>query len=254
MTEKKKERLDKLIFRNNIVPTLRQAQTLIMAGHIIVDDHLIDKPGTFVSRQAQIRIKHPYSPYVSRGGEKLERPLTVFHVPVNGKTVLDVGASTGGFTDCLLQKGAARVIAVDVGYGQLAWKLQKDPRVVNLDRTHIRALTPEDVQPAPDIAVIDASFTSLTHILPNIISLISPDGEIICLIKPQFEAQREAVEKGGIVRDTLHYQNVIHKVVSALQKLHLQIIGIIESPIKGQKGNREFFAYAKKVNDLPHSG
>jgi 23S rRNA (cytidine1920-2'-O)/16S rRNA (cytidine1409-2'-O)-methyltransferase len=183
---------------------------------------------------------------VSRGGEKLEKPFEVFNISVIDRIAIDVGASTGGFTDCLLQKGASRVFAIDVGYGQLAWKLQKDKRVINLERTNIRTLNPQEVKPTPDLSVIDASFISLKKILPHLISLLKPNGEILSLIKPQFEAKKGAVEKGGIIRDTMQLQTVMKDMVLTAQSLSLHVIGIIESPLQGQKGNREFFMYMKK--------
>ena len=246
MARKKKEHLDKILVERGLVPALSIAKPLIMAGKVLVDDHMVDKPGTLVSLQSNIRIRDLPSPYVSRGGEKLEKPLETFNISVTGRTVLDVGASTGGFTDCLLQKGASLVFAVDVGYGQLAWKLQKDKRVVGLDRTNITTLNPEDLRPPPDLAVIDVSFTSLKKILPHITALLTPDGETLSLVKPQFEVKKGSVGKGGIVRDIKQYQKVIQELVIAARRLSLKVTGIMESPIQGQKGNREFFMYMKK--------
>jgi 23S rRNA (cytidine1920-2'-O)/16S rRNA (cytidine1409-2'-O)-methyltransferase len=243
---KKKKRLDKILVENGMAPTLHLAGPLIMAGKVIVDDHMVDKPGTLVSPQSYIRLRNLPPPYASRGGEKLEKPLETFNISVTDRTVIDVGASTGGFTDCLLQNGASLVFAVDVGYGQLAWKLQQDKRVVSLDRTNITTLNPEDLRPQPDLAVIDVSFTSLKKILPHVTELLTPDGEILSLVKPQFEVKKGSVEKGGIVRDMKQYQKVIHDLVLAARRLSLHVIGIMESPIQGQKGNREFFMYMKK--------
>jgi len=243
---KKKKRLDKILVENGMAPTLHLARPLIMAGKVIVDDHMVDKPGTLVSPQSYIRLRNLPPPYASRGGEKLEKPLETFNISVTDRTVIDVGASTGGFTDCLLQNGASLVFAVDVGYGQLAWKLQQDKRLVSLDRTNITTLNPEDLRPQPDLAVIDVSFTSLKKILPHVTALLTPDGEILSLVKPQFEVKKGSVEKGGIVRDIKQYQKVIHDLVIAARRLSLKVIGIMESPIQGQKGNREFFIYAKK--------
>ena len=246
MAGKKKKRLDKILVENGMAPTLHLARPLIMAGKVIVDDHMVDKPGTLVSPQSYIRLRNLPPPYASRGGEKLEKPLETFNISVTDRTVIDVGASTGGFTDCLLQNGASLVFAVDVGYGQLAWKLQQDKRLVSLDRTNITTLNPEDLRPQPDLAVIDVSFTSLKKILPHVTALLTPDGEILSLVKPQFEVKKGSVEKGGIVRDIKQYQKVIHDLVIAARRLSLKVIGIMESPIQGQKGNREFFIYAKK--------
>jgi 23S rRNA (cytidine1920-2'-O)/16S rRNA (cytidine1409-2'-O)-methyltransferase len=243
---KRKERLDNILVEKGLAVDLRQARSLIMAGKVIVDDHQLSKPGLFVSNLSHVRVKNHDAVYAGRGGTKLERPLEVFNISVSNKIALDAGASTGGFTDCLLQKGAEQVFAVDVGYGQLAWKLQQDKRVVKLDRTNIRDLTPLDLQPLPDLAVIDVSFISLKKILPNVIPLLKPYGEILSLVKPQFEAEKEAVSKGGIVRDTKTYQKIIKDLVLFSQSLFLFVAGIVESPLPGQKGNREFFLFLRK--------
>ena len=243
---KKKERLDGLLVARGLAASLERARSLIMAGQVIVDDHLHDKPGTSILPDAVIRLRHEPGPYVSRGGLKLAKPLDIFAIPVSGKTILDVGASTGGFTDCLLQRGAERVYAVDVGYGQLAWQLQQDSRVVRLDRTKITDVKPEDIDPPADLAVIDASFTSLRRLLGSVLRLLCPAGELVCLVKPQFEARREAVGKGGIVRDEKQYQEAIYDLVRFMRQGGLVISGIAESPIQGAKGNREFFIYARK--------
>ncbi len=219
------------------------ARALVMAGSVIVDDHRIDKPRTPVSTESEIRLRGAAAPYAGRGGEKLEVPLREFSVPVADAAVLDVGASTGGFTDCLLQHGAARVYAVDVGYGQLAWKLQQDPRVIRLDRTHVRNLTPEQLQPRPDLAVIDASFISLKNILRHVAGLIRPGGSILALVKPQFEVHRKQIAAGGIVRDAELYRDVIAGLIETAHSLPMLVSGIMESPLQGRKGNREFFLY-----------
>lgn len=242
----KKEPLDKALVSRGLAATVEQARPLIMAGKVIVDDHMVDKPGTPVGLKAHLRIKGPPSAYVGRGGTKLAGPLDAFRISVSGQTVLDVGASTGGFTDCLLQRGAGRVYAVDVGYGQLAWKLRSDPRVVVLERTNIKNLTGHEIRPPADLAVIDASFISLQKILPSVLKLLVPDGAVLGLIKPQFEAPKGAVGPGGIVSDPRVQRDVIRAVTVTARNLGLRIIGITESPIKGQKGNREFFIYAKK--------
>jgi len=236
------------VVARGLAASIQQARSLIMSGVVIVDDHRIDKPGTPVPLQSRIRLKSAALSYVSRGGTKLERPIAFFDIPVAGKTVVDVGASTGGFTDCLLQRGAARVYAVDVGYGQLAWKLQKDVRVVVMDRTNVRDLEPEQLVPLPDIAVIDASFISLKRLLPHVVSLLRPDGRLLCLVKPQFEAVRDAVEKGGLVRNPAEYQKVMSGVVRTARDLSLHVAGIVESPIQGHKGNREFFIYLLRAH------
>jgi len=212
----------------------------------VVDDHTIDKPGTPVSLTAQIRLKSSPAQYVSRGGTKLEKPLDTFSVAVSGKVIMDVGASTGGFTDCLLQRDARIVYAIDVGYGQLAWKLREDARVVVLERANICALTQAEIPAPADLAVIDVSFTSLKKIWPPVINLLKPQGELLSLVKPQFEAAQEDVAAGGIVRSLKVYQQVMQAMVEAAHALSLHVIGIMESPIRGQKGNREFFLYALK--------
>ncbi|MCP4714182.1 MAG: TlyA family RNA methyltransferase [Deltaproteobacteria bacterium] len=242
----KKEPLAQALVNRSLAPTLERARPLIMTGNVIVDDHMIDKPGTLVSPTARIRLKTAPSAYVSRGGEKLEKPLGDFALQVRDKTILDVGASTGGFSDCLLQHGARLVYAVDVGYGQLAWKLQTDPRVIALERTNIRSLSADDFDPKPDCAVIDASFISLQKIIGHVAGLLVPGSIIIGLIKPQFEAKKGSVDKGGIVRDPALYRDVIAGVTKTALALSLQVVGITESPIQGQKGNREFFIVCRK--------
>jgi 23S rRNA (cytidine1920-2'-O)/16S rRNA (cytidine1409-2'-O)-methyltransferase len=217
-----------------------------MAGQVVVDDHAIDKPGTLVSLSAQIRLKNCPNRYASRGGTKLEKALDTFSVDVSGKVVMDVGASTGGFTDCLLQRGARTVYAIDVGYGQLAWKLREDARVVVLERANICALTQAEIPAPADLAVIDVSFTSLKKIWPPVINLLKPQGELLSLVKPQFEAAKEDVAAGGIVRSLQIYQQVMQVMVETAHALSVHVIGIMESPLRGQKGNREFFLYAQK--------
>lgn len=244
MPRSTRERLDTTLLRRGLAPSLQEARALIMAGRVVVGEHTIDKPGCRVPDNSTIRIKHRSDPYVSRGGRKLELPITLFRVPVDGTVALDVGASTGGFTDCLLQHGARLVYAVDVGYGQLAWKLQKDPRVIRFDRTHIQNLTAHDLNPRPQLVAVDASFTSLKRLLPHILTLTDSPTRILCLIKPQFEVPRQAVPLGGIVRDPGMYREVIRDMVHVMHGLGLRIIGIVESPVTGRKGNREFFIYA----------
>ncbi|MCX5904305.1 MAG: TlyA family RNA methyltransferase [Proteobacteria bacterium] len=244
MASKIKQPLDELVVEQGLAPSLAQARALIMAGEVVVNDHAIDKPGAPVALTAQIRLKSRPGRYVSRGGTKLEKPLDTFSVDVTSKVVLDVGASTGGFTDCLLQRGACTVYAIDVGYGQLAWKLREDPRVVVFERANICALTQAEIPTPADLAVIDVSFTSLKKIWPPVIALLKPQGALLSLIKPQFEARKEDVEAGGIVRSLKTYQEVMQAVVETAHALKLHVAGIMESPIRGQKGNREFFLYA----------
>ncbi len=235
-----KQRLDKLLVERGLAPSREKAQALIMAGQVVVGEHAVDKAGQQVSADADIRIKGETLPYVSRGGLKLKKALDEFGIDVTGLVVLDVGASTGGFTDCLLQAGAARVVAVDVGYGQLAWKLQQDPRVVSMEKTNIRHLTPEQLDDVPELAVIDASFISLSKVLPATVALAKPGGRIIALIKPQFEVGRREVGKGGIVRDPAAHEKAIEGVRKVAGDLGLSVAGLCDSPITGADGNREF--------------
>lgn len=235
-----KQRLDKLMVERSLAPSREKAQALIMAGQVVVGDHTIDKSGQLVPVDSEIRIKGDPLPFVSRGGLKLRKALDEFGINVDGLVAIDIGASTGGFTDCLLQAGAAKVLAVDVGHGQLAWKLRQDPRVVSLEKTNIRYLTLEQAGAASDLAVIDASFISLTKVLPATVALVKPGGRIIALIKPQFEVGRGEVGKGGIVRDPTAHERVIAAVRLAAQEMGLTVAGLCESPITGADGNREF--------------
>lgn len=235
-----KQRLDKLMVERGLTPSREKAQALIMAGRVVVGDHAVDKSGQQVAVDAEIRIKGGVLPYVSRGGLKLRKALDEFCIDVSGMVAIDVGASTGGFTDCLLQAGAQKVFAVDVGYGQLAWKLQQDPRVVSMEKTNIRTLLPEQLDAVPDLAVIDASFISLAKVLPATVALVKPGGRIIALIKPQFEVGRGEVGKGGIVRDPAAHEKVIEAVRQTAQEMGLAVGGLCESPITGADGNREF--------------
>jgi 23S rRNA (cytidine1920-2'-O)/16S rRNA (cytidine1409-2'-O)-methyltransferase len=235
-----KQRLDTLMVDRGLATSLEKAKALIMAGQVVVVDHTIDKSGHQILVDAEIRIKGDIQPYVSRGGFKLKKALDEFGVNVTGLVAVDVGASTGGFTDCLLQAGARKVFAVDVGYGQLAWKLQQDPRVVSLEKTNIRHLLPEQLGARPELAVIDASFIPLGKVLPATVNLLKPDGRIIALIKPQFEVGKGEVGKGGIVRDSAVHERVIDDVRQTARKLGLNVAGLCESPITGADGNREF--------------
>jgi len=238
--------LDKLLVDRGLAPTLAEAQALIMTGSVIVDDHATDKPKSLIPLSAQIRLKRSPKKYASRGGTKLEKAIDTFNIPVTDKAVLDIGASTGGFTDCLLQRGARTVYAIDVGYGQLAWKLREDARVKVLDRANICLLSRQEIPVPADLAVIDVSFTSLKKIWPPVSALVKPGGELLSLVKPQFEAKKEDVEAGGVVRNIKTYQKVMQAMVETARALSLHVVGIMESPIRGQKGNREFFLYAIK--------
>lgn len=247
---KQKERADKLLVERGLVESREKARALIMAAQVVAGDHVVEKPGQLLPLEIDVRLKGEVHPYVSRGGLKLQKALDVFSFNVGGLSAIDVGASTGGFTDCLLQRGAARVAAVDVGYGQLAWKLRQDERVVNLEKTNIRNLEPELLPFVPDLAVIDASFISLDKVLPNTLRLISPRGWIIALIKPQFEVGRGEVGKGGVVKDERKHQRVVDEVKSLAVRLGLDVLGVTESPILGPKGNKEFLIYLHKKTDV----
>jgi 23S rRNA (cytidine1920-2'-O)/16S rRNA (cytidine1409-2'-O)-methyltransferase len=242
----KKERLDKILVERGLTQSRERARALIMAGQVVVADHVAEKPGQMVQVAAEVRLKGELLPFVSRGGLKLQKALDEFKIDVAGLTVLDVGASTGGFTDCLLQRGAKKVIAVDVGYGQLAWKLRQDERVLNLEKTNIRYLTSDKLPLVPDLAVIDASFISLAKVLPATLSLLDNGGVIIALIKPQFEVGRGEVGKGGVVRDSEKHREVIDAIKSVAEDLGLEVKGVTESPLLGPRGNREFLIFMLK--------
>lgn len=241
-----KERLDKILVQRGLIASRERARAVILAGQVVVDDHRIDKVGMQVSLDAEIRLKGEDIPYVSRGGLKLERAIREFKVNVDNRVALDVGASTGGFTDCLLQCGVKKVYAVDVGYGQLAWKLREDHRVVNLERCNIRHLDKKLLDDVPDIAVIDASFISLSKVLPPTLDLLSDDGEVLALIKPQFEVGRNQVGKGGIIKDSRLQDQVVETIRDLAIDLCCSVHGVIDSPILGQKGNKEFLIHLQK--------
>jgi 23S rRNA (cytidine1920-2'-O)/16S rRNA (cytidine1409-2'-O)-methyltransferase len=222
---------------------VRIDRLLVMAGAVLVEDRPVTKPGALVPGSATVRLRKPDLPYVSRGGEKLAGALDAFGIDVRGAVALDVGASTGGFTDCLLQRGARRVLAVDVGYGQLAWRLRTDPRVVVLERTNARSLTPESLPEPADLAVVDVSFISLARVLPAIAVCVSPGRAIVALVKPQFEVGRGRVGKGGVVRDAAARAAAVAGVRAAAEALGLAIRGEAESVLPGPKGNREVFLW-----------
>jgi len=241
-----KERLDKLLVSIGLASNRQQARGLILSGAVLVAGKKVSKAGAMVSPAAPITLLKsalPYhgSRYVSRGGLKLEGALASFGIDPSGLIAVDVGASTGGFTDCLLQQGAKRVYAVDVGYGQLAWRLRQDPRVVVLERTHIRDLSPRQIPETADLVTIDVSFISLTHVLPKAMELIAPGGRILALVKPQFEVGRGGVGKGGIVRDPAKRQRAVEQIRNFAEGLGLRPEGVFESPVHGQDGNVEYF-------------
>ena len=241
-----KERLDVLLVKRGLAQSRERAKGAIMAGTVFVNGQRIDKPGTSVPEDAEIEIKGETLPYVSRGGLKLAKALEVFPVAVKGKVAVDVGASTGGFTDCLLQNGAGKVYAIDVGYGQLAWSLRQDSRVVVMERTNIRYVKPEQLDELADLAVIDVAFISLTKILHVVADLLIPQGEIIALIKPQFEAGRELVGKKGVVRDADVQASVINRILTFAEGIGLGTMGLTYSPITGPEGNIEFLVHWQK--------
>ncbi len=238
---KGKERLDVLLLKKGIVSTRAQARSLIMSGAVFVEGCRVDKAGTLVREDSKLEVKGSLLRYVSRGGIKLEAALREFEVDVRDKVALDVGASTGGFTDCLLQHGAKKVYAVDVGYGQLHWKLRQDPRVVLLERTNARYLKPEDIGEPVDISTVDVSFISLTKVIPPVRDILRDGGILVALIKPQFEVRKGEVGKKGIVRDESKHVEIINKITNFLQELNFKVLGVIPSPILGTDGNREFF-------------
>ena len=246
----KRERIDKLLVERGLAESRTKAQALVMAGVVLVDEQRVQKPSEQFAIDARIRVKHadaPGSRYVGRGGLKLEAALREFQIDVKGAVCLDVGASTGGFTDCLLQNGAQKVFAVDVGHNQIDWRLRNDPRVEVREGVNARYLQPEDFPVQFDLAVIDVSFISATKVLPAIVPLIGEDGSLVTLIKPQFEVGRGEVGGGGIVRDAAKRAQAVDTVNGAATELGLQIAGVIESPIQGAEGNVEFLAHYRLI-------
>lgn len=244
-----KERLDVLLVKRNLAESREKAKAIIMSGNVFVEGQREDKAGTTFSEEVQIEIKGHTLPYVSRGGLKLEKALANFDVTVEGKVCTDVGSSTGGFTDCMLQNGAVKVFAIDVGRGQLDWKLRQDERVICMEKTNIRYVTPEDIGEPIDFSSIDVSFISLTKVLEPIRNYLKADGEIVALIKPQFEAGREKVGKKGVVRERSTHREVIEKVAVYAHSIGFEILNIDFSPIKGPEGNIEYLIHLKKHED-----
>ncbi|MEG0896371.1 MAG: TlyA family RNA methyltransferase [Ruthenibacterium sp.] len=245
-----KVRLDQYLFQHNMVPSRERAKALIMAGIVYVNDEKSDKAGNQIAEDAIVEIRGHDIQYVSRGGLKLEKAMQVFPLTPNGKVCMDIGASTGGFTDCMLQNGAVKVYAVDVGYGQLAWKLRCDERVVNMERTNIRHVAPEDLNDKIAFFSVDVSFISLKHIFPVAQKITTADAEGICLVKPQFEAGREKVGKKGVVREAETHCEVIENASLFAMQNGFSVIGLDYSPIKGPEGNIEFLIHVKK-SDAP---
>lgn len=247
MAEKvEKERLDVLLVQQGLANSRELAKAYIMAGNVYVDGQKEDKAGTKVAVTAKLEVKGNRMKYVSRGGYKLEKAMEVFGIRLDGKVCLDIGASTGGFTDCMLQNGASKVYAIDVGYGQFAWKLRNDERVVCLEKTNVRYVTHEQVPDEGDFASIDVSFISLTKVLPAVLGVLGEKGQLVCLIKPQFEAGREKVGKKGVVRDSNVHREVIEMIVEYVRTQNLGILGLDFSPIKGPEGNIEYLIYLDK--------
>lgn len=252
MTQRRRRlRLDRLLVQRGLVESRERAQALILAGDVRVDGAVVTKPAQLVPEDAEVEVGPGSLPYVSRGGLKLQHALDTFGIDVRGLVAIDVGASTGGFTDCLLQRGAARVYAIDVGYGQLAWKLRQDPRVVVLERTNIRYLERLPDGALADLATVDVSFISLTKVLPAVLRLLKPDGFIIALVKPQFEAGPQRVGRGGVVRDPAVHRDVLRQIVSWAREHGLVVRGLTRSPILGPAGNVEFLLWLDRRLDVP---
>lgn len=247
-----KERLDILLVKRGLAPSREKAKTMIMEGNVFVENQREDKAGTSIPENAKIEIKGNTLKYVSRGGLKLEKAMNHFDIELQNKVCMDIGASTGGFTDCMLQNGASKVYAVDVGYGQFAWKLRTDERVVCMEKTNIRYVTPEDIGESLDFASVDVSFISLSKVLPAARELLKDGGEMVCLIKPQFEAGREKVGKKGVVRDPAVHREVIEMVTAYAQSISFAPCHLEFSPIKGPEGNIEYLLHLKKLPEGEH--
>lgn len=246
---KNKERLDILLTQKGLCESRSRAQALIMSGEVYVNGQKCDKAGTPVDENALLEIRGNSCPYVSRGGLKLEKALRDFGIDPTGFVCSDSGASTGGFTDCLLQKGAKKVFAIDVGYGQLAWSIRTDERVVCMERTNIRYVTPENLGELLDLSVVDVSFISLKIVLPVIKTLLKPNGQIVCLIKPQFEAGKDKVGKKGVVRDAAVHAEVLESFLALAAQLELTVRNLTFSPVKGPEGNIEFLGHLSMLPD-----
>lgn len=244
-----KIRLDQYLCQNGLAQSRERAKALIMAGIVFVNEEKSDKPGNMIDEQARVEVRGHDIGYVSRGGLKLEKAMQVFPVTPSEKVCMDIGASTGGFTDCMLQNGAKKVYAVDVGYGQLAWKLRCDERVKNMERTNIRHVTPEMLEEPVEFFSVDVSFISLKHIFPVAAAVTTADAEGVCLVKPQFEAGKEKVGKKGVVREAQTHREVLQQAISYALESGFSVLGLDHSPIKGPEGNIEFLMYVKKQGD-----
>ena len=246
MEKQKKQRLDVLLVEKGLAPSREKAKAIIMAGIVYVDGNKEDKAGTTFPVNAVIEIKGKTLPYVSRGGLKLEKAMQKFPITLSGKVCMDVDSSTGGFTDCMLQNGATKVYAIDVGHGQLAWKLRNDERVVCMEKTNIRYVVPEDIDELAAFSSIDVSFISLTKVLLPVKNLLTEDGQVVCLIKPQFEAGREKVGKKGVVRDRAVHEEVIRMVMDYASSIDFYPLALDFSPVKGPEGNIEYLLFLSK--------
>lgn len=247
-----KERLDVLLMQRGLAPSREKAKTMIMEGNVFVDQQREDKAGSFFDVEAKIEVRGNTLRYVSRGGLKLEKAMEAFGLDLSGCVCMDIGASTGGFTDCMLQNGAAKVYAVDVGYGQFAWKLRQDPRVVCMEKTNIRYVTPDQIGEPLDFASVDVSFISLTKVLEPSKALLREGAQMVCLIKPQFEAGKDKVGKKGVVREQSTHREVIEKVIAYARGLGFRVLHLDYSPVKGPEGNIEYLVHLANDN-LPES-
>ncbi len=247
--KKKKERLDVLLVKRGLAESREKAKAIIMTGNVFVEEQREDKAGSTFAEDVQIRIKGTPMKYVSRGGYKLEKAMELWHVPLQDKLCMDVGSSTGGFTDCMLQNGAVKVYAIDVGTNQLTWKLRQDERVVSMEKTNIRYVTPEDIADPIDFSSIDVAFISLTKVLIPVWNLLKNGGRVVCLVKPQFEAGREKVGKKGVVRDKKVHEEVVCHIMTYALSMGFEILGLSYSPIKGPEGNIEYLLYIEKPQD-----
>ena len=245
----KKERLDVVLFEKGLCPSRERAKTTIMSGLVYVNNQKADKPGMTISPEDQIEVRGDQLAYVSRGGLKLEKAMKCFPLTPNGKVCMDIGASTGGFTDCMLQNGAVKVYAVDVGYGQLAWSLRTDERVVNMERTNIRNVTLDQLAEPIEFFSVDVSFISLHHIFPVAQAITTPDAMGVCLVKPQFEAGREKVGKNGVVRDPATHREVLHNAMGYAAANGFKVCGLDFSPVKGPEGNIEYLMFVQKSDE-----
>mgnify|MGYP000137865880 CR=1 FL=1 len=241
-----KKRLDMMLVERALAPSREKAKAYIMSGDVYVNGQKEDKAGTMFQETVKIEVRGNTLPYVSRGGLKLEKAMTHFSISLDGMVCMDIGASTGGFTDCMLQNGAKKVYSVDVGYGQFAWKLRQDPRVVCMEKTNIRYVTPEDIDDVLDFASVDVSFISLTKVLPAAYALLKDGGQMVCLIKPQFEAGREKVGKKGVVRDKAVHEEVIERIITFALENGFSVHHLEYSPIKGPEGNIEYLVHIQK--------